>query len=484
MHNRSGRALRILENALDMIINFLVLLYSYATLATVSRTPLSPFGDVGTLLYIFVLSVASAAVYRALNFYRSVPHIGRGFPYHRLALVNLAYFSSVLVLSAWLRDDGNERFLILWLSFSFIFSTLLLILKKYIVVSVVRAVRWRRADFERVILVGDNRAATAAFLREVTSSVGGVMILGCVGECGRDTDSVFLGELHELDSVLDEHRPDVAVFAVDYCDRRRLAALVNSCDERCVRVYFLPSLFGFFKSVRQVEQVGALPLINLHTTPLLERRNALKKRVLDLVGSLFLIIFTAPVMVWAAVGVRLSSPGPILFRQTRVGRMGRHFTILKFRSMRQNDSSDTSWTTGADRRKTRFGAFIRRTSIDELPQLFNVLAGSMSLVGPRPELPHFVNEFKSTVPLYMIKHYVKPGITGLAQIKGLRGDTSIEDRIEADIDYIENWSFLSDLVILFKTPLRAINRSERYVEEDSDLSSDRSEGDGGESDGE
>ena len=477
MHNRNGRVLRILENLLDMIINFLVLLYSYVALLAESRVQSADFFDLGTLFYIFILSAASAALYRALNFYKPTPHIGRGFPYYRLALANMVYFSSVLVLSAWLKNDGNERFLILWLSFSGVFSSLLLIFKKYIIVSAVRLFRRRRADFESVILVGDNKAAALAFMREASLS-GTVTILGCVGCCGLDADLQKLGEMDELDLVLDKHRPGVAVFAVDYCEPKQLAGLVNFCDERCVRVYFLPALFGFFKSVRQVEEVGALPLINLHATPLLERRNALKKRALDLLGSIFLIIFTFPVMLWAAVGVRLSSPGPILFKQTRVGRMGRHFTMLKFRSMRENGASDTAWTTGTDPRKTRFGAFIRRTSIDELPQLFNVLFGSMSLVGPRPELPHFVNEFKSTVPLYMIKHYVKPGITGLAQIKGLRGDTSIEDRIEADIDYIENWSFLLDLSILFKTPLRAFNPSERYVGEDGNGDSSA----GGESD--
>ena len=137
--------------------------------------------------------------------------------------------------------------------------------------------------------------------------------------------------------------------------------------------------------------------------------------------------------------------------------------MLKFRSMRVNEESDRAWTTDLDPRKTRFGAFLRRTAIDELPQLFNVLSGSMSLVGPRPEIPVFVNRFKETIPLYMVKHYVKPGITGLAQIKGLRGDTSIEARILEDIDYIENWSLMLDIMILLKTPFKAFNKNEKFV---------------------
>ena len=167
-------------------------------------------------------------------------------------------------------------------------------------------------------------------------------------------------------------------------------------------------------------------------------------------------------MLVAAIGVKLSSPGPILFRQTRVGRATKPFTMYKLRSMRQSATSDIAWSTGCDPRTTRFGSFIRRTSIDELPQLFNVLFGDMSLVGPRPEIPHFVERFKRTVPLYMVKHYVRPGMTGLAQIKGLRGDTSIEDRIAEDIHYIENWSISLDLYVLFKTPFAALNKNEVY----------------------
>ena len=146
--------------------------------------------------------------------------------------------------------------------------------------------------------------------------------------------------------------------------------------------------------------------------------------------------------------------------------MGVPFTMLKFRSMRVNDGSDDTWTTNTDERKTRFGTFIRKTAIDELPQLFNVFMGSMSLVGPRPEIPKFVKKFKDVIPLYMIKHYVKPGMTGLAQIRGLRGDTSVEDRIHTDIHYIENWSLMLDISILLKTPFKAFNKKEQYIEKE------------------
>ena len=153
----------------------------------------------------------------------------------------------------------------------------------------------------------------------------------------------------------------------------------------------------------------------------------------------------------------------VIFKQKRVGKNNEIFTMYKFRSMKENDQSDTAWTTDEDPRKTRFGTFMRKTGIDELPQLFNVLFGSMSIIGPRPELPKYVEEYSKKIPLYMVKHQVKPGITGLAQIFGYRGDTSIEKRIEMDIQYIENWSIFYDIKILVITPFKMFNRNEKYV---------------------
>lgn len=166
-------------------------------------------------------------------------------------------------------------------------------------------------------------------------------------------------------------------------------------------------------------------------------------------------------MLITAIGVKLSSPGPIIFKQQRVGLDKKLFYMYKFRSMRVNSGSDTSWSTNHDNRKTKFGAIIRKCSLDEFPQFFNVLKGDMSLVGPRPELPHFVEQFKEEIPLYMVKHQVRPGITGWAQVNGFRGDTSIEERIRHDIYYIENWSLTLDIKILIMTLWRGVFNQEQ-----------------------
>ena len=182
------------------------------------------------------------------------------------------------------------------------------------------------------------------------------------------------------------------------------------------------------------------------------------KRAFDIVGAAVLIVVTSPLMLLAAVGVKLSSPGPIIFRQIRVGKNKKEFYMYKFRSMRVNAKEQTGWSRDVDPRKTAFGSFIRKFSIDELPQFFNVLKGDMSLVGPRPEVPHFVEQFKEEIPRYMVKHQVRPGITGWAQVNGLRGDTSIRERIEHDLYYIENWNILFDVKILLMTLFRAVNK--------------------------
>jgi exopolysaccharide biosynthesis polyprenyl glycosylphosphotransferase len=179
---------------------------------------------------------------------------------------------------------------------------------------------------------------------------------------------------------------------------------------------------------------------------------------------LFVIVITSPVLLAVAIGIKLTSPGPVIFKQERVGLNRRKFSMYKFRSMQQasKKTADTGWTTENDTRKTKIGTFIRKTSLDELPQFFNVLFGHMSVVGPRPERPFFVEQFKEEIPKYMVKHHIRPGITGWAQSNGLRGDTSIQERISLDIFYIENWTFLFDIKIIWLTIYKGFANKNAY----------------------
>ena len=358
-------------------------------------------------------------------------------------------------------------FFLWWVFFSGILSTVFLSCKRRIIREIQRVFLKNRSNARKIIIVGDNSEVAIEYIKQSKKDIeNGDVILGVVGDKMSDEIGVEkLGAFSGLAEILDKHKPTDVVFAIDAYDKRRLIKLVNICEDRCIRVFFLPVTYGFFKSPKQIEEVGSLPVINVHSTPLDNYANAFLKRAIDIVGSLILIVLTSPIMLIAAIGVKLSSPGPVIFKQVRVGKMGKKFMMLKFRSMRMNSMSNRTWTTDTDSRKTKFGNFIRKTAIDELPQLFNVLAGEMSLIGPRPEIPVFVEQFKEVIPLYMVKHYVKPGMTGLAQVKGLRGDTSVEERIHADIEYIENWSIWLDIYILLRTPFSMINKNEKYVDD-------------------
>ena len=212
------------------------------------------------------------------------------------------------------------------------------------------------------------------------------------------------------------------------------------------------------------EELLGLPIVYIRQVPLNDMLNAFMKRAVDIFGSLFAIILFSPVMIVTAICVKLSSPGPIIFKQERVGLHNKNFMMYKFRSMgvQRDEDEEKEWTTKNDPRVTKVGKLIRKTSIDELPQLFNVLSGKMSLVGPRPERPQFVEKFKEEIPRYMVKHQVRPGMTGWAQVNGLRGDTSIQDRIDHDIYYIENWSLGFDIKILFLTVFKGFVNKNAY----------------------
>jgi Undecaprenyl-phosphate glucose phosphotransferase len=214
----------------------------------------------------------------------------------------------------------------------------------------------------------------------------------------------------------------------------------------------------------RLEDMHGIPIINVREVPLDSIGNRIVKRTFDIAVSLFAILVFLPVYIVVALGVKLTSSGPILYKQERISSGNKPFMMLKFRSMcvQKKAEEKTQWTTQNDARVTKFGALIRKTSLDELPQFFNVLKGNMSIVGPRPERPYWVEKFKDEVPNYMLRHYIKTGITGWAQVNGLRGDTSIEERIDCDNYYIHNWSIWMDIKILFMTVFKGFVNKNAY----------------------
>ena len=244
---------------------------------------------------------------------------------------------------------------------------------------------------------------------------------------------------------------DEVIVALGPNELQATASIIRMCEKCGTKISVIPFYNDVIPTRPTVDVVGSIKLIQLRTTPLDEPMNAFFKRSFDILVSIVLLMLLSPLFAIIAIAIRLSSPGPVLFRQERVGLNKKTFYMLKFRSMRVNDTQDTAWSTRQDDRRTKIGSILRKTSLDELPQLWNVLKGQMSLVGPRPEIPCFVEQFRETVPLYMVKYQVRPGMTGWAQVNGLRGDTSIPARVEHDLWYIENWSFGLDILILLKT---------------------------------
>lgn len=318
-------------------------------------------------------------------------------------------------------------------------------------------------NLKHIAVVGNGHLAKQ-FIRDVKRNPRlGMKVDGYVSRVHKPELGKCLGSYEELESILDSPAIDEVVVALEPHEQQFMTTIINACEKLGTKISIIPYYNDYIPTNPTVDVVGESKLFNLRSIPLDNIGNAVIKRTMDIVGSLILIILSSPFMLFTAIGVKLSSPGPVFFKQERVGRNKKHFTMLKFRSMRVNAESTTAWSQNEDPRKTRFGSFIRKCSLDELPQFFNVLKGDMSLVGPRPEIPYYVEQFKESIPLYMVKHQVRPGITGWAQVNGFRGDTSIEGRIRCDIWYIENWSWMLDLKILFMTAFGGMINKEKLA---------------------
>ena len=358
-----------------------------------------------------------------------------------------------------------SRSLIAWF---YVINVTLTILYRYAIRRLLYHFRKKGNNLKHILLVGYSRAAEAYMDRISANAQWGYVVHGILDDHvprGTSYKGVkVLGSLGNLEFILPENKLDEIAITLSLQDYDKLESIVDQCEKSGIHTKFIPDYNSLVPSRPYTEDLQGLPVINIRFVPLTNTWNALMKRLLDIVGSLFLIVLFSPVMLIAAIGTKITSPGPVIFRQIRIGQHSKPFTMYKFRTMRMQTEEDEQkgWTTKGDDRVTKFGAFLRRTSIDEMPQFFNVLTGKMSLVGPRPERPQFVDKFKEEIPRYMIKHQVRPGITGWAQINGYRGDTSIRKRIEYDLFYIENWTFSLDIKILFLTVFKGFVNKNAY----------------------
>lgn len=345
----------------------------------------------------------------------------------------------------------------------FYLATLFFLIGKYAFMRLVlRRFRGNGYNLKHVVVIGTGTLAKQYRQDIAAEPELGFNIRGFVGKRNdglNDTD--YLGGFESLDEHLSRTDINEVVIALDPEEYIRIREIIAACERNGVQYSVIPFYNDIIPANPTIETIGKSKLINMRSNQLENIGWKTLKRTFDVLASALGLVLLSPLLLIIALGVRLSSPGPILFRQVRVGLNRKSFEMLKFRSMRVNVQEDTAWSTDTDPRKTKFGAFIRKFSLDELPQLMNVLKGDMSLVGPRPELPHFVEQFRETIPYYMVKHQVKPGMTGWAQVNGYRGDTSIEKRVELDLWYIEHWSPWLDIRILFRTVFGGIVNSEK-----------------------
>ena len=318
-------------------------------------------------------------------------------------------------------------------------------------------IRKKGYNIKHILLVGYSRAAEGYINRILDNPQWGYVIAGVLDDfvpIGTSYHGIeVIGNIDKLSGYLQNSNFDEITITLPLNDYDRLEELVAQCENSGVHTKFIPDYSSLFPSNPFTEDVQGIPVINIRYVPLTNSFNRLAKRLVDIIGSLIGIILCSPVMFVVAFLIKSTDNGPILFKQERVGLNGKTFNMYKFRSMRVQTEAEEKkgWTTKDDPRVTTIGKFIRKTSIDELPQLFNILIGQMSIVGPRPERPQFVEKFKEEIPRYMVKHQVRPGLTGWAQINGYRGDTSIRKRIEYDLYYIENWSMMFDFRIIIGT---------------------------------
>ena len=358
----------------------------------------------------------------------------------------------------------SRRLTIVFYAFSVIFTTF----ERNCIRLTLRRLRKKGYNRRQVLLVGFSDAAKGYIDRVLTNPEWGYEIRGILDdtmEWGSSYHSVMvIGKVADLEELLKLASLDEIAITLPLSGYAGLKKIVQICEKSGVHTKFIPDYFSVIPTIPYMEDLGGLPAINIRHVPLTEFYNAALKRAVDILGGAVGLILFSPVMLIAAILIKLSSPGPVIFAQERVGLHQKPFKMYKLRSMKlqTDDEEKKEWTTKHDPRVTPVGRFIRSTSIDEMPQFWNILKGDMSLVGPRPERPFFVEKFKEEIPHYMIKHQVRPGLTGWAQVNGLRGDTSIERRVEYDLYYIENWTIGFDIKILFLTFFKGFVNKNAY----------------------
>ncbi len=376
----------------------------------------------------------------------------------------------VLLLSAltfFYRETSFSR--LTFLLFGIIFF-LLVSIERIFIRSALKYLRTRGFNVKRLLLIGAGEIADRVIESLMKNKSFGYQVVGVVDD--QQENSYYpkphgvkiIGRTKELNKIVHEQDIDKVIITLPVRAYDKICRIVDKCEHEGIESEIVPDYFKIIQQKTKVKNLDGLPIVSIRSLPTDEMGYTVAKRVFDVAFSSMVLILGAPLLLGIVLAVKLTSPGPVFFCQERIGINRRRFKMYKFRTMRvaPEQESDVTWTTSNDNRRTWVGTFLRKSSLDELPQFWNVLRGDMSIVGPRPERPYFAQQFKDRFPKYMVRHQIKTGITGWAQVNGWRGDTSIQKRLEFDLYYLENWSFLFDLKIIGLTMFKSINDNNAY----------------------
>ena len=457
-------------NRLQVLLDAAVIVLSYIC-AWLIQTHVIVHGSVGMLPAQMYMSALIFIVpgflilYYAFNLYTPKRVQGRRLEASNVFLANaLGMLGIMFVLYLIRQQDFSRTMLFLFIGINIVAT----VIERNIIRRILRDIRSRGMNLKHMILVGYSKAAEAFIDRVRENPQWGYQINGIlddnygIGTAYKDVH--VIGACSDLETILAQNQQDEIAITLALNEYYKLRGVVAACEKSGVHTKFIPDYENIIPTRPYTEDLLGLPVVNIRHVPLTDTFNAVLKRTTDVIGSLICIILFSPLMLAAAIAIKATSPGPLIFSQERVGLHNKPFKMFKFRSMEvQTEAQEKKgWTTRNDPRVTTVGKIIRKTSIDELPQLFNVLIGDMSLVGPRPERPQYVEKFREEIPRYMVKHQVRPGMTGWAQVNGYRGNTSIRKRIEYDLYYIENWTLGFDVKILFLTVFKGFINKNAY----------------------
>ena len=438
-----------------IVIDFIVLNASYVATCLITDIRHQPFYDRQVWLMLNLSFVVVIYVLGSLHDKRAV-YIDRVL----MLLLKYIFLHVVIFLMQFffiVKDISWQTIGLFYVIFALSLSVWWIVSRKLL--------KWYRSkgfNYKKIVIIGGGTSgAGVRLMKQLEQDQGyGYHIVGFFDDEPTTEVTCYQGSVSKLESFINENIVDEIYCAIPENERQDLQQIINLAESNAIDFYYVPQFSKYISRRFEIDTFGTVPVLSIHSHPLQNPVNKAIKRGVDLLVSSIVLLFSPIVFLPIAIGVKISSPGPVFFRQERTGYRGKSFQCLKFRSMRVNNQSDSLQASKDDPRKTKFGNFLRKTSLDELPQFINVFIGEMSIVGPRPHMVQQTQEYSELINKYMLRHTIKPGITGWAQVNGYRGPTDelwkMEKRVELDVWYAENWNFMLDVKIMILTVFNAI----------------------------